>query len=1217
MYPTYYNISGHRIQLENATKQGLFFDRKGLKAAAARVKIGGEVWNVNALTLAILENKNIAPLPDLVEGGSLPALISGLAPIHRAHLAAAMGAKCDRPLCVVTADDASAEAMAADLASFLGREVVTVTGRDFTFYSSESVSRQTEQKRLRALDSLLGKDAPPVVATAAALLTRTIPPAALERAAFTLKKGQEIPPEELTDRLLRVGYRSADQVEGPGQFARRGGIMDLWSAGAAQPARLEFWGDEIDALHAFDPGSQRRTGKLRALRVLPAAETIPSLAEGGREGLINALREIYGKLNRNASKFDVEKLRKNLAADIEALEERTEFTAADRYMGLVYPAFATALDYFPPDALVVLDQPGKCAQRARDFLKQASEDVRLLIEGGTLSGRHAQFYTTWEVAAEKLTDWPVVMADAFTVGRYPMPVKSTMGLTAKQLPSYAGSGQQAAEDVRHWLGEGYRCVVLAGDERRAKVLADILRDKGVGKVYVDTLLEKLPEPGTCALAVGNLSAGLEYPQIKLAVLADTQIAKSGLRPARRKRALPAGARLGSYEDLAVGDLVVHETHGIGRFAGIFKMPVDGVEKDYVKICYAGTDSLYVPATQLDLVTKYIGAGEDAPVKLSRLGGADWTRARSRAKAAAKQMAGQLINLYAARQKSPGHAFAPDSTWQKEFEEAFEYAETEDQLRCVEEIKKDMERPSPMDRLLCGDVGYGKTEVALRAVMKCVLDGMQAAILVPTTVLAQQHYQTAVSRFFGFPVNIAMLSRFSTPAQAKKTLAALADGSCDIVIGTHKLLQKDVHFKRLGLLVVDEEQRFGVGHKEHIKELTKQVDVLTLSATPIPRTLNMALSGIRDMSTLEEPPHDRLPVQTYVMEHDWGVVADAIRREVARGGQVYYLHNRIENIERTAARLMELLPDVAIDVGHGRMGENELSAVMEKVTQGQTQVLVCTTIIETGIDIPNVNTLIIEDADKMGLAQLHQIRGRVGRSARRASAYLTYRKDKVLTEIAEKRLEAIREFAEFNSGFRIAMRDLEIRGAGNLLGAEQSGHMIDVGYDMYLKLLEEAVLEEKGEPLPVRAECAADLSVNANIPESYIKSAAQRMDVYRRVALIRTEAEADDITDELVDRFGDPPSSVNTLIQVALLRGEASRQGVTDIAQKGGAVKFSFANFDFARISALYAKPEWKGRVKVDAGGKPAVLLRLASRRRILEEARAFIADYAATAEANT
>ena len=1164
---------------------------------------------MKTISLSIFENKNLTSLPSCVEGGALPALVSGLGPIHRANLAAALRQKTERPLFVVAPDDSSADIFAADLKNFLQEDVTIIGSREYTFYGSERVSRQGEQRRLSALDAIAEGRAEVVVCTAAALFQRTLPPSVLDRVCFTLRPGQTFAPEDIVDALLRAGYRGADQVEGPGQFAHRGGILDIWSTSEETPARLDFFGDEIDTIHSFDPSSQRRTQAVKSLRVLPGAETLPSLAEGGKAALADQLKALIARLNMNASKFDVKKLRQTMEKDVEALEQDTDFTAADRYMCLVYPKMATVLDYVPQNALVFMDQPGKCAERGKSYLKQAGEDLRLLIEGGTLLGRIAEFYRSWEEIIEKIADFPVIMADAFAMGKYPLSPRSTMSLTAKQLPSYAGSAQAAAEDVRHWISEGYRCVVLAGDKRRAEALKEVLSEKNIKNVYIDSRLKSLPEPGRCVISMGSLSAGMEYPQAKLAVLADTQIAKSGMRTTRRKRALPAGARLGSYEDLSVGDLVVHETHGIGRFAGIFKMPVDGVEKDYVKICYAGTDSLYVPATQLDMVTKYIGAGEDSPVKLSKLGGTDWTRARTRAKAAAKEMAAELINLYSARQNSSGHAFAPDSPWQTEFEDAFEYTETDDQLRCIAEIKADMEKPVPMDRLLCGDVGYGKTEVALRAVMKCVLDGWQAAILVPTTVLAQQHYQTALSRFFGYPIRIGILSRFSTPAQVKGILAELKSGECDIVIGTHRLLQKDIQFKKLGLLIVDEEQRFGVSHKEHIKEMAKHVDVLTLSATPIPRTLNMALSGIRDMSTLEEPPHERLPVQTYVMEHDWGVLCDAIRREIARGGQVYYLHNRIDNIERTAAKIISMLPEVSVDVAHGRMNEHDLSSVMEKVSQGETQVLVCTTIIETGIDIPNVNTLIIEDADKMGLAQLHQIRGRVGRSSRRACAYLTYRKNKVLTEIAEKRLEAIREFAEFNSGFRIAMRDLEIRGAGNLLGSEQSGHLIDVGYDMYLKLLEEAVMEEKGETLPVRTECSADLAVSANIPDTYVKSPEQRMDLYRRIALIRTEEEADDITDELCDRFGDPPPSVNTLVQVALLRGEASQCGIGDIAQKGGFVRFVFTEFNFEHISALYAQENWKGRIKVEAGGKPAVALKLLSKRRILEEARAFVKAY--------
>ena len=615
-----------------------------------------------------------------------------------------------------------------------------------------------------------------------------------------------------------------------------------------------------------------------------------------------------------------------------------------------------------------------------------------------------------------------------------------------------------------------------------------------------------------------------------------------------------------------------------------------------------------PPTQLDLVSKYIGSGgENQTVRLNKLGGDQWQKAKAKAKAAAKDLAAGLIQLYAERKRRPGFAFAADSPWQKEFEESFEYAETDDQLRAIAEIKHDMESPAPMERLLCGDVGYGKTEVALRAAMKCILDGKQCAILVPTTVLARQHYQTAMRRFFGFPVEIALLSRYSTPGQKKDILKKTLAGSVDLLIGTHSLLQKSVVFKDLGLLIVDEEQRFGVSHKEKLKEMSKGVDVLTLSATPIPRTLNMALSGLRSMSTIEEPPRDRQPVQTFVMEQDEKAVCDAIRRELLRGGQVYYLHNRVENIEHVALRLQKLLGGgVSVGVAHGKMDEEQLSRVMDDMVEGKIQVLVCTTIIETGIDIPNVNTLIVEDADKLGLAQLHQLRGRVGRSARRASAYLLYRPEKALTEIAEKRLTAIREFAEFNAGFQIAMRDLEIRGAGNLLGAEQSGHMMDVGYDMYLKLLEEAVLEEKGEKPPVRTECAADLSVTANIPEKYVPSAEQRMDLYRRIALIRTEADADDLTDELIDRFGDPPSAVNALIHVALLRGEAGRAGISDISQKGNMLYFKVENFDMETLSALYAQKEFKNRVKLEAGREPRLGLKLRPGARPIPEARALV-----------
>ena len=960
---------------------------------------------------------------------------------------------------------------------------------------------------------------------------------------------------------------------------------------------------------SFDVSDQRRTEAIHRCTILPAAETLPSLTVGGIETLCREIETFAERFAKKRSSENAATLAATLRGDAERLRGGVVLSDADRYLPMIY-APASGLDYLPENALIVLDQPARCAERARDYMKQLTEDLRELQKKGQVAASAEGFYTSWDTLLKRLGDFPVYMADAFTVGRPPLPPRTLASIPAKQLPSYAGSAQAAAEDVKLYLKQDYRVVVLAGDERRAKVLQDFFREHEI-RAMLYPEISKLPPYGGVFIGIGSLSAGIEYPGLKLAILTDAQLIRRRSKKAAGKKKLPANRqRIESYADLSVGDYVVHENHGIGRFAGIVKMTVDGFEKDYIKLNYAGTDSLYVPATQLDLVSKYTGGGEERPVKLSKMGGTDWAKTRSRAKSAARDMAKKLIALYAERQRLPGYAFSPDSEWQREFEENFGYTETDDQLRCVAEIKQDMESSVPMDRLLCGDVGFGKTEVALRAVMKCVLDGKQAAILVPTTVLAQQHYQTALQRFFGFPVNIGVLSRFKTGGQSSKTLSDLAQGKLDLIIGTHRLLSKDVKFKDLGLLVVDEEQRFGVTHKEHIKELSRGVDVLTLSATPIPRTLNMAMSGIRDMSSIEEPPEDRLPVQTFVMEHDWGVITDAIRREIQRGGQVYYLHNRIDDIERTALRLMDLLKDVTVAVAHGKMEKNMLASVMDDVASGAVQVLVCTTIIETGIDIPNVNTLIIEDADKLGLAQLHQIRGRVGRSTRRASAYLTFRRDKVLTEIAEKRLSAIRDFAAFGSGFKIAMRDLEIRGAGNLLGAEQSGHMIDVGYDMYMKLLSEAVLEARGVPVPQRAECSADLAVAASIPERYIPSSEQRMDLYRRIALIRTEEEADDLTDELIDRFGDPPPGVNALIHVALLRGEAGKAGITDISQKQGYLRFTVEEFNMEKVSLLYARPEYKGRLRVEAGSKPCLSLRIKAKGRVIDEARRFVSDWA-------
>ncbi|ANU39601.1 transcription-repair coupling factor [Flavonifractor plautii] len=1148
-----------------------------------------------------------------IDNGACPAAFSGLSAVHRAHFAAGIRQELNRPVVVVCADEGEAERMARDLAALSGEEVRTLSAREFTFHNAAVVSRQYEHRRLSTLRALAAGECPLLVCTVESILQRTIPKTLLTQAAQVVRMGERHDLGELAGTLAAAGYTRCEQVEGVGQFALRGGILDFFSPAHPKPVRVEFFGDEIDAMGLFDPDTQRRIENLGAAEILPAAEVLPQFTPGGYGGLLEGLDRLISQAKRRKGN---ETLVQTLEEDRERLAASTAFPAMDRYIALIYPVMATAADYFPEDAVVVLSESPRVAERGKSYLWQLGEDAKALMERGELAGELADFARTFEELTEVLADWPVCYLDAFTSSRYPQRPRTLLNLLTKQLPSYGASLETAVSDLAHYVSDGFRTVVLVSSEQRALNLQALLREQKM-TTAVDFQLHELPGYGKAVIAVGGLTAGMEYPVGRFAVLTEGQ---SLLGKKRRSKPVTNRQKLGSYADLSPGDLVVHEHHGVGRFLEMTKMTVDGVQKDYVKIAYAGADVLYVPATQLDLVSKYIGSGEDAQEtrKLSRLGGTDWEKAKTRAKKAVKDLAKGLIQLYAERQRQPGFAFSPDSPWMKEFEDEFEYAETDDQLRCIAEIKQDMEQARPMDRLLCGDVGYGKTEVAFRAIMKCVLDGKQAAILVPTTVLARQHYLTAKQRFAKYPVEIDVVSRFRTQTQMKDTLRRLEQGGIDLLIGTHRLFQKDVKFKDLGLLVIDEEQRFGVQHKEKLKELSKQVDVLTLSATPIPRTLNMALSGIRDMSTLEEPPMDRQPVQTYVLEHDWGVLSDAMRQELERGGQVYYLHNRVETITRTAARIKEMLgEDVAVAVAHGKMSQEELNDVMTRMSDGEVDVLVCTTIIETGIDIANANTLIIEDADHMGLAQLHQIRGRVGRSTRRAYAYLTYRRGKVLTEVASKRLGAIREFAEFGSGFKIAMRDLEIRGAGNVLGPEQSGFLLSVGYDMYLKLLEEAVLEERGEKPERPTECAADLSVAASIPDRYVPSPEQRMDLYRRIAAIRSEADADDVMDELIDRYGDPPRTVNNLISVALLRADAARNGISQIDQKGANLNFYLDQFDLQRVSALCGLEKYRSRLLFSAGERPYLALRLKKGEDALKFGRRLVEDYAKTAPDQT
>ena len=1140
-----------------------------------------------------------------VDGGGCPAAVSGLQPVQRACVGAAVARGTGRPAVFVCGDEREARQLTADLAALTAQAPVLLLSREWQFRPGAVSSRDWERSRLAALYALANGDAAVTVATADALMARTLPPELLLSLSMTLEAGGQADLKQLTGRLLAAGYTRCDQVEGVGQFALRGGILDVFSPLMDQPVRCEFFDDEIDSMGTFDPATQRRTANVTSALLLPAAEVLPRSAEGGLEGLGKTLLRLADKL---AKKQKTETTVARLREDGERLKNGAVPGGMDRYLAAVYPKVTAGVHYLPGDAVVFLCESGRVDERVKNALLQNKQDTEALLEAGLLAGDYAKLLLSGEELYAALEDFPVIMADSLPTSRHPLKPRGLLTMNARQLSSYGGSLETAVTDLEHYRANGSAVLVLCAGESRAHNLHRLLEERGI-PAAVDLKNAAMPKAGEVRISLGALSAGCEWPYLKLAVLTEGQLTAPTQKRLKLKKESNR-QKIQSYTDLSPGDLVVHVHHGVGRFAGIQRMPVDGVEKDYIKIDYAGGDCLYVPVTQLDLVSKYIGGGEDQErQKLNKLGGTEWARQKTKAKKAAKDLAKGLTQLYAERQRRPGFAFSPDSPWQREFEDAFPYAETDDQLRAIEEIKKDMEKPRPMDRLLCGDVGYGKTEVALRAVMKCVLDGKQAAILVPTTVLAQQHYATACGRFKDFPVKIEVLSRFTTAKEQKRILDAAKRGAVDLLIGTHKLLQKNVEFKDLGLLIIDEEQRFGVTHKERLKEMSRQVDVLTLSATPIPRTLNMALSGLRDMSTIEEPPADRQPVQTYVLEHDWAILEDAMRKELARGGQVYYLHNRVESIDLTASRIQKMLgPEVRIVTGHGKMGEQELSSVMQAMVDGEADVLVCTTIIETGIDIPNVNTLIIEDADKMGLAQLHQIRGRIGRSARRAYAYLTYRRGKILQETAAKRLSAIREYVEFGSGFKIAMRDLEIRGAGNLLGPEQSGYLMSVGYDLYLKLLEEAVLEERGEEKQIETECSADLTVNANIPERYVPSAEQRMDLYRRIAAIRTDDDASDLLDEMLDRYGEAPKSVLALLDVALLRAAAAKAGISDISQKKDVLKFTLGVFRPEALVSVCNLAKYKYRLTLAAGETPALSLKLKPGADVLETATELVED---------
>ncbi len=1107
--------------------------------------------------------------------GDRPIALNGLQGNGCLLAAAHLCEKLNHKGIFILSREAGVQEILATFRALLGEKVYYLPEREFLFDTFSAHSRESESSREDILNKLRRGDYQLILATLPALLMPCAPAETAEDHGLLLKVGEEADIEAIVAYLAERGYTRFELVEGGGTFARRGGILDVFSPNYPDPLRIEFFGDEIDRIVTFDILTQR------TLETLDQAELVGC---GSRRGEEQQLLPLLKSLNEQEP-------HPGLARDIERLENGRE-VAVDRYLPLLYPELFTPLH--DHNGLLFIEEYAQ-QQKTLAFMEwQLQEEMTRHAEKGDYMADGHYFLS--KEAFEARWNGQTILFSALSPGNLDQPLGELRQIRFLEdhLPFYQEEVLQ--NELQQAVAEGYTVCLTARGERLQELKTRLL-DWSLP-------LSECPKAGAICCQESALNLNVRFPDAKLLVLSDGA-RKAESRPHRSRN--PKGEKIRSFNDINPGDLVVHVSHGIGVYKGIRQVENQGVTKDYIVIGYDKGDTLFVPCPQLDLISKYIGTAEDQTVKLSRLGSSQWEKTKAKVKNQARDIAKELIELYAKRLKAPGLACDPDTDWQLRFEEGFPYEETPDQVRCVEEIKQDMEQHYPMDRLLCGDVGFGKTEVALRAAFKSIDNGFQAAILCPTTILSEQHYQTVLARFSDFPIRAAVLNRFRTPKEVKQILSDLKAGTIDIIIGTHRLLSQDVQFKKLGLLIIDEEQRFGVKHKEKIKSLSVGVDVLTMSATPIPRTLNMALSGIRDLSIIEDPPADRQPVSTYVLEYDFDLLLSAMAKELKRGGCVFYMKNDIEAIDRIAEKLQERLPEARIAVGHGRMTGTELEKVWERVLNHEVDILVCTTIIETGIDVAFANTLIIEDADRLGLSQLHQIRGRVGRSSTRAYAYLTYRQGSLLNEVAAKRLATIREFTEFGSGLKIAMRDLEIRGAGALLGERQHGQMNVVGYEMYMRILNEVVLEEQGTAPRQENECAIDISVSAFIPKDYVPSEKTRIDLYKKIAALASDDDFSDMTDELCDRFGDPPQCVLNLMKIALLRALARSCGILDIKQKMDSVLFFCPEAEPSLLAGLVK--ELKGRVLYSMSAKPYFTLRINQKDALLDEMNQFLLAY--------
>lgn len=1076
-----------------------------------------------------------------------PVMISGCIDTQKIHLVHA-AVNDYRFRLIITGDEAKAREMQED-SRFFDKSSIYYPAKDFIFYSADVHGNQLAGERLRCIQKIIAaqdnRTNITVITTIDGCVDMLMPLQRYRDNIIHFKNSDIIDTEKLISKLVGIGYTRVPMIDGQGQFAVRGGIIDIFSYTDETPVRIELWDDEIDSIRFFDVESQRSVEKIQTYDVFPATEWILSEDEidAGFEKVKDEVEKQLVTLGNDKKKktqqeMDACNRLRHAYADFERTRDYSKFILSftDEIEGFT--------DYFPKDETVfVLDEPDRIMERMELISYEYEESMKNRLEGGYVVASQTKLMRLIAEVYKNMQSSRLMLLSSLDYKPKMLKPADYLRIDARSISSYNNSFEYLADDINKYKRTGYRVVLVCNSRTRAARIVADLEELGT-QSYFSEDYDKEIMPGTVMVTYGNIHRGFEYPLIGFVIITENDIFTSRTRKKQKKKY--EGRSIAGFNELNVGDYVVHEMHGLGVYKGIEKITVEGVEKDYIKIEYAGNSNLYVLATQLDRLQKYAASDTEKKPKLNKLGSVEWNKTKAKVHGAVEEIAKDLVELYSIRQNQKGYAFGPDTVWQKEFEEMFPYEETDDQLNAIADTKADMESTRIMDRLICGDVGYGKTEVAIRAAFKAVQEGKQVAYLVPTTILAQQHFNTFEQRMKNFPLKVAQLSSFRTNKEIKETLADLKKGFVDVVIGTHRLLSKDVEFKDLGLLIIDEEQRFGVAHKEKIKKLKNNIDVLTLSATPIPRTLHMSLVGIRDMSVLEEPPVDRVPIQTFVTEHNDEMIREAINRELARGGQVYYVYNRVRSIDEAAAHIQELVPQANVAFAHGQMEKRELEKIMVDFINGDIDVLISTTIIETGMDISNVNTMIIEDADKFGLSQLYQLRGRVGRSNRTAYAFLLYRRDRMLTEVAEKRLSAIREFSDFGSGFKIAMKDLEIRGAGNVLGKSQHGHMAAVGYDLYCKMLNEAVNDLKGIKNEYSFETNVDLSVDAYIPSTYIKSEYQKLDIYKRIAAIESEEELSDMKDELVDRYGSLSTPAVNLLNIALIKSMAHKIGIMEM-----------------------------------------------------------------------